>query len=76
MEQLTRKEGRQHTERTALDEFLDGQWWGVLNLGNVTRRNGRSRPLAVPTLFVRHGERPPFFHTSAIQKKAARLTLR
>lgn len=57
MEKLTRKEGRQHTERTALDEFLDGQWWGVLNLGNVTRRNGRSRPLAVPTLFVRQGER-------------------
>jgi nitroimidazol reductase NimA-like FMN-containing flavoprotein (pyridoxamine 5'-phosphate oxidase superfamily) len=57
MEKLTRKEGRQATERAALDEFLDGQWWGVLNLGGVARRDGSIRPLAVPTLFVRHEDR-------------------
>src|SRR5690348_18256500 len=37
MEKLTRKEGRQCTEREELDEFLDGQWWGVLSVGNAAR---------------------------------------
>ncbi|WP_019971145.1 pyridoxamine 5'-phosphate oxidase family protein [Mycobacterium sp. 141] len=57
MEKLTRKQGRQPTERAALEEFLDGQWWGVLTIGSVERRDGRTRPLAVPTLFVRHEDR-------------------
>lgn len=57
MEKLTRKEGRQFTERAALDEFLDEQWWGVLNMGSIERPDGRMRPLAVPTLFVRHEDR-------------------
>jgi nitroimidazol reductase NimA-like FMN-containing flavoprotein (pyridoxamine 5'-phosphate oxidase superfamily) len=57
MEKLTRKEGRQCTDRAELDEFLDGQWWGVLSLGNVVRRSGRARPLTIPTLFVRHQDR-------------------
>jgi nitroimidazol reductase NimA-like FMN-containing flavoprotein (pyridoxamine 5'-phosphate oxidase superfamily) len=57
MEKLTRKEGRQSTDRQKLDEFLDGQWWGVLSLGNVGRQDGTIRPLAVPTLFVRHEDR-------------------
>ncbi|MUL64205.1 hypothetical protein BOO86_06995 [Mycobacterium sp. CBMA 234] len=57
MEKLTRKYGRQSESRAALEEFLDGQWWGVLNVGAVARRDGRVRPLAVPTLFVRHEDR-------------------
>ncbi|WP_238997388.1 pyridoxamine 5'-phosphate oxidase family protein, partial [Mycolicibacterium sp. CBMA 361] len=57
MEKLTRKYGRQSESRAALEEFLDGQWWGVLNVGAVARRDGRVRPLTVPTLFVRHEDR-------------------
>lgn len=57
MEKVTRKYGRQSTVRAALDEFLDGQWWGVLSVGDVARPNGKIRPLAVPTLFVRHEDR-------------------
>lgn len=57
METLNRKYGRQSTARAALDEFLDGQWWGVLNVGDVARPNGMVRPLAVPTLYVRHEDR-------------------
>jgi len=57
MEKVTRKYGRQSSARVALDEFLDGQWWGVLSVGDVARPNGKVRPLAVPTLYVRHGDR-------------------
>ena len=57
MEKLTRKYGRQSTARAALEEFLDEQWWGVLNVGAVARPNGKVRPLAVPTLYVRHEDR-------------------
>lgn len=57
MEKVTRKYGRQSTARAALEEFLDGQWWGVLSVGDVARPNGKVRPLAVPTLFVRHKDR-------------------
>lgn len=57
METLNRKYGRQSTARAALDEFLDGQWWGVLNVGDVARPNGTVRPVAVPTLYVRHEDR-------------------
>ena len=57
MEKVTRKYGRQSTARAALEEFLDGQWWGVLSIGDVARPNGKVRPLAVPTLYVRHGDR-------------------
>ena len=57
MEKLTRKYGRQSTARAALEEFLDEPWWGVLNVGAVARPNGKVRPLAVPTLYVRHEDR-------------------
>jgi uncharacterized protein len=57
VEKLTRKEGRQCTDRTELNRFLDGQWWGVLSVGNIERPNGSTRPLTVPTLFVRDDER-------------------
>lgn len=57
MEKVTRKYGRQSTARAALEEFLDEQWWGVLNVGDVARPNGMIRPLAVPTLYVRHEDR-------------------
>lgn len=57
MEKLTRKEGRQCTEREELDEFLDGQWWGVLSVGNAARQGGGTRLLTIPTLFVHHGDR-------------------
>jgi uncharacterized protein len=57
MEKVTRKYGRQSTARATLDEFLDGQWWGVLNVGDVARPNGMVRPLSVPTLYVRHEDR-------------------
>jgi len=57
MEKVTRKYGRQSSARADLEEFLDEQWWGVLSIGDVARPNGKVRPLAVPTLYVRHGNR-------------------